>query len=115
MSELAAVFAFLRRMYFAIHVLFGAATFAAPFEGLVPNCLTCLVVRDVDEVLVHSGSIDFHCVGVDEASGDRLGMWRGPAHRGALEHVVEIYNQQVGVATLRDQLVVRLGVFRIVV
>ena len=69
MSELAAVFAFLRSVYLAIHMLFGAATLAAPFEGLVSNCLTCLVVRDVDEVLVHPGSVDFHCVGVDEAGG----------------------------------------------
>ena len=114
-SELAAVFAFLRRVYLAIYVLFGTATFAAPFEGLVPNCLTCLVIRDVDEVLVHPGSVDFHCIGVDEAGGGGRGVRCGPAHRGALERVVEVHNEQVGVATLRNQFVVRGGAFRVVV
>ena len=68
-SELAAVLTFLRSMHLAICVLFGAATFAAPFEGLVSNGLTCLVIRDVDEVLVHPSSVNLHCVGVDEAGG----------------------------------------------
>ena len=115
MAELATVLAFLCSMHLAICVLSGAATFAVPFEGLVPNGLTCLVVGDIDEVLVHPGSVDFHCIGVDEAGGGGRGVRRGPAHRGAFERVVEVHNQQVGVATLRDQLVVRGGTFRVVV
>ena len=102
-------------MHLTIHVLFGAATFAAPFEGLVPNCLSCLVVQDVDEVFVHPGSVDFHGVGVDEAGGCGRGVRCGPAHRGALEHVVEVHDEQVGIATLRNQFVVRSGPFRVVV
>ena len=92
MSELAAVFAFLRSVYLAVYMLFGTAAFAAPFEGLVPNCLTCLVVRDVDEVLVHPGSVDLHCIGVDEARGCGRGVRRRSAHGGAFERVVEVHN-----------------------
>ena len=42
-------------------------------------------------------------------------MWHGPAHRGALEHIVEVHNKQVGVATLCNQLVVGLGAILVVV
>ena len=70
-SKLAAVLAFLRSMHLAIRVLFGATAFAAPFEGLVSDCITGLVAEDVDKVFVHSGSVDFHCIGVDKAGSGR--------------------------------------------
>ena len=51
----------------AIVVLLRAAALATSLEQPVPDGLRRLEVWDPDEVLVHVGSVDLHCVGVDEA------------------------------------------------
>ena len=51
----------------AVVVLLRAAALATSLQKPVPDGLRRLEVRDSDEVLVHVGSVDLHCVGVDEA------------------------------------------------